>query len=97
VGIFLVIFAGFARTYYLKALFGTRALPLLLHLHGLILRSGSHCFSFKYVWSLGIVSICIAAWGLSAPCWPHLPHAWLLQFPFMREGEAIWRIQIHWP
>jgi hypothetical protein len=36
VGIFLVIFAGFARTYYLKALFGTRALPLLLHLHGLI-------------------------------------------------------------
>lgn len=36
VGIFMVIFAGFARTYYLKALFGTRALPLLLHLHGLI-------------------------------------------------------------
>jgi hypothetical protein len=36
VGIFLVIFAGFAHTYYLKFLFGTRALPLLLHLHGLI-------------------------------------------------------------
>lgn len=36
VGIFLIVFAGFARTYYLKALFGTRALPLLLHLHGLI-------------------------------------------------------------
>lgn len=34
--IFLIIFAGFARTYYLKALFGTPALPLLLHLHGLI-------------------------------------------------------------
>ena len=33
---FLLIFAGFARTYYLKILFGTRALPLLLHLHGLI-------------------------------------------------------------
>jgi hypothetical protein len=33
---FLIIFAGFARTYYLKILFGTRALPLLLHLHGLI-------------------------------------------------------------
>ena len=32
----LIIFAGFARTYYLKALFGTRTLPLLLHLHGLI-------------------------------------------------------------
>lgn len=34
--IFLIIFAGFARTYYLKTLFGTPALPLLLHLHGLI-------------------------------------------------------------
>ena len=33
---FLIIFAGFARTYYLKILFGTPALPLLLHLHGLI-------------------------------------------------------------
>lgn len=36
VGTFLIIFAGFARTYYLKALFGAPALPLLLHLHGLI-------------------------------------------------------------
>lgn len=36
VGTFLIIFAGFARTYYLKILFGTPALPLLLHLHGLI-------------------------------------------------------------
>jgi len=36
VGTFLIVFAGFARTYYLKALFGTPALPLLLHLHGLI-------------------------------------------------------------
>ncbi|MBZ5688043.1 MAG: hypothetical protein LAP86_23765 [Acidobacteriia bacterium] len=36
VGTFLIIFAGFARTYFLKVLFGTRALPLLLHLHGLI-------------------------------------------------------------
>jgi hypothetical protein len=36
VGTFLLVFAGFARTYYLKILFGTPALPLLLHLHGLI-------------------------------------------------------------
>ena len=36
VGVFLIVFAGFARTYYLKILFGTPALPLLLHLHGLI-------------------------------------------------------------
>ncbi|MHB8678004.1 MAG: hypothetical protein ACYDCE_16305 [Candidatus Acidiferrales bacterium] len=33
---FLIVFAGFARTYYLKVLFDTPALPLLLHLHGLI-------------------------------------------------------------
>jgi hypothetical protein len=36
VGTFLIVFAGFARSYFLKVLFGTRALPLLLHLHGLI-------------------------------------------------------------
>ncbi len=36
VGTFLIIFAGFDRTYFLKTLFGSRALPLLLHLHGLI-------------------------------------------------------------
>jgi hypothetical protein len=36
VGTFLIIFAGFARTYFLKVLFGTRVLPLLLHLHGLV-------------------------------------------------------------
>jgi len=33
----LLVFAGFARTYYLKAFFGTPALPTLLHLHGAIL------------------------------------------------------------
>jgi len=30
----LLVFAGFARTYYLKAFFATAALPTLLHLHG---------------------------------------------------------------
>jgi len=35
-GTFLIVFAGFARTYFLKVLFGTRALPFLLHLHGLL-------------------------------------------------------------
>lgn len=39
VGTFLIVFAGFARTYYLKRLFGTPALPLFLHLHGLIFTS----------------------------------------------------------
>ena len=32
----LIVFAGFARTFYLKVLFGTRPLPFYLHLHGLI-------------------------------------------------------------
>lgn len=33
----LVIFAGFARTYYLKPLFHTRDLSVLLHIHGVIM------------------------------------------------------------
>jgi len=33
----LIVFTGFARTYYLKELFGTRSLPLLLHVHGLVM------------------------------------------------------------
>ncbi len=32
-----VVFVGFARTYYLKEFFGTRPLPLLLHVHGFIM------------------------------------------------------------
>lgn len=30
-------FVGFARTYYLKEIFGTRPLPLLVHVHGLVM------------------------------------------------------------
>src|SRR3954470_15833926 len=34
----LVVLAGFARTYYLKSLFGTPALPgLLVHVHGIVM------------------------------------------------------------
>lgn len=33
----LLIFAGFARTYYLKTLFDTPVLPLLVHLHGAVM------------------------------------------------------------
>ena len=36
VGTFLIVFTGFARTFYLKTLFGTRSLPFFLHLHGLL-------------------------------------------------------------
>jgi hypothetical protein len=32
-----VALVGFARTYYFKELFGTRALPLALHVHGLVM------------------------------------------------------------
>src|SRR5215212_2608778 len=34
-----VVFAGFARTYYLRPYFGTTPLTPLLHLHGLIFSS----------------------------------------------------------
>lgn len=33
----LLVFAGFARTYFLRELFGTPHLPLLLHVHGFVL------------------------------------------------------------
>lgn len=33
----VLILAGFAQTYYLKTLFGAPALPLLLHVHGLLM------------------------------------------------------------
>ncbi len=36
----LIVLVGFARTYYLKGLFGTPALPsLLVHLHGIVMTS----------------------------------------------------------
>mgnify|MGYP003296857395 CR=1 FL=1 len=35
----LIVFAGFARTYYLKFAFGTPALTALLQLHGLVMSS----------------------------------------------------------
>lgn len=33
----LIVFAGFARTYYLRMLFGKPALPWLLHVHGALM------------------------------------------------------------
>lgn len=33
----LVVFAGFAPTYYLKSAFGTPSLPVLKHLHGIVM------------------------------------------------------------
>jgi hypothetical protein len=37
IGPALIVFIGFARTYFLKGLFNTPRLPLLLHLHGAVL------------------------------------------------------------
>jgi hypothetical protein len=39
VGAFLIIFAGFAHTYYLRLVFETKGLPVLLHLHGFLFTS----------------------------------------------------------
>lgn len=33
----LIVFAGFARSYYLKGMFGSPDLPLLLHMHGFVM------------------------------------------------------------
>ena len=35
----ITVFAGFARTYYLRPYFGTPSLPPLLHLHGIVFTS----------------------------------------------------------
>lgn len=37
IGMALIIFIGFAQTYYLKFLFGTPPLRLLLHVHGMVM------------------------------------------------------------
>jgi hypothetical protein len=36
-GLALVVFVGFSRTYYLKGIFGNPPLPLLLHIHGAVM------------------------------------------------------------
>jgi hypothetical protein len=36
IAILITVFAGFSRTYFLKAQFGTPELSLLLHIHGLV-------------------------------------------------------------
>lgn len=35
----MIVFAGFARTYYLKGIYGTPPLTSLVHLHGLVMTS----------------------------------------------------------
>jgi hypothetical protein len=33
----ILVFAGFARTYYLKGFYGTPPLSLLVHIHGVVM------------------------------------------------------------
>jgi hypothetical protein len=37
IGLAFVVFTEFARTYYLKGLYGVRPLPLRLHVHGAVM------------------------------------------------------------
>lgn len=39
IGALVVVFTGFARTYFLKSWYGTPTLPLLVHLHGAVMTS----------------------------------------------------------
>ena len=46
----IIVLMGFARTYYLKGLFGTPPLPgLLVHLHGIVMTSWLALFAAQ-VW-----------------------------------------------
>jgi hypothetical protein len=44
IGIASIVFAGFARSYYLRGLFGVPPLPLLLHVHGVVMTSWTVLF-----------------------------------------------------
>lgn len=46
---FAIVFAGFARTYFLKFLFGAPELPWLLHLHGALMTSWFILFSCRRI------------------------------------------------
>lgn len=73
-----IVFAGFARTFYLKLAFGTPALPLLLHAHGLVMSSWFVLF-LTQAWlvsngnvrlhrKLGIFGACLAATVVALGC-----------------------------
>lgn len=63
----LIVFFGFARTYYLKGVFGTPPLSILLHAHAVLVTLGLCFFLFKLVsWPL-IVSTYTVSWVLPRP------------------------------
>lgn len=43
-GVALIVFIGFARSYYLRSLFGLPVLPLLVHAHGLLMTTWTVLF-----------------------------------------------------
>ena len=47
IGLALIVFVGFAKTYYLKGLFGTPPLRLLLHVHGIVMTAWVVLFSVQ--------------------------------------------------
>jgi hypothetical protein len=47
IGVALITFVGFAQTYYLKVLFTTPPLRLLLHIHGLVMTAWLVLFFFQ--------------------------------------------------
>ncbi len=69
----LLAFVGFSRTYYLKGLFGTAQLPVILHIHGFVMTAwfalviAQTCFvassaSFTFCWaSICLISSCFWA------------------------------------
>lgn len=74
----LIVFAGFARTFYLKLVFGTPVLSLLLHVHGLVMSSW-FVFFLVQAWlvsagnvrlhrKLGVFGACLAPAVVAAGC-----------------------------
>lgn len=95
----IVAFAGFARSYYLKGLFGARPLPLVLHVHGLIMSAWIAIFivqtwliaAHRVQWHrrLGVVAAVLAV-GIIAL------GAWLTVAGVMREAHAHVVRQFHY-
>jgi hypothetical protein len=69
----LIVFAGFARTYYLKGVFDGPALTALTHVHGVIMTSGWRCSSRRSGWWPCDGSLSIASSASPGRSWRHSP------------------------
>ncbi len=54
----MIVFAGFARTYYLKSFFDSHALSHLVHLHGLVMTLWFSLFAVQ-VWLVGVGQVAL--------------------------------------